>query len=170
MKAFYNRHISPSSPHRAKLSVHLIAQSKSKEPTLDECKAQTLTVLQTVAKQEKLELDIDVLNARVEPASSKSDLPQVISAYLTNDLKLDEGQVDKIADEVAAALGLADSGVPPEVASVEKKLGTLAIETGDPKEPILITDVHAFKAGLFASTGVRPVRNLEDFMEDAAKL
>ncbi|KAL5371833.1 hypothetical protein DPSP01_013961 [Paraphaeosphaeria sporulosa] len=86
MIAFYARHISPSSPHRAKFSVHLRTQSKPKDPTLDE---------------------------------TKTDIDETIA-----------------------------------------------------KQPVVITDVHAFKARLSASTCANPVRDLTVYMEDedAAKL
>ncbi|KAJ4346429.1 metalloprotease [Didymosphaeria variabile] len=165
MIAFYARHISPSSPHRAKLSVHLTAQSKPKEPTLDETKTQALAVLQTIANEEKTSVDAGKLQARLEGVDEASKLPSAISAHLAEDQKLSKEEVAKIADEAAAALGLAESGVG-EVKPAEK----VDIQESDAKQPIIITDVRAFKAGLFASTGAKPVRNLEEFMEDAAKL
>lgn len=165
MIAFYARHISPSSPHRAKLSVHLTAQSKPKEPTLEEKKTQALGVLQTIANEEKTSIDATKLQARLEGIAKAADLPTAISAHLREDVKLSEEEVARIADEAAAALGLAESGV-----GETKPAEQVDIQEVDAKEPILITDVRAFKAGLFASTGAKPVRNLEEFMEDAAKL
>ncbi|KAJ4293507.1 metalloprotease [Kalmusia sp. IMI 367209] len=170
MQAFYARFISPSSPHRAKLAVHLIAQSKPKEPTLDEMKTQALTVLQPILTQENVTLDANALQARLDGVSAADAIPTAISAYLTEDLKLGKEKVDNIVDEASAALGLADSGLSGEVKAVEEKLGVGAIEANDAKQPVLITDVRAFKAALYASTGVRPVRELEEFMEGGAKL
>jgi insulysin len=40
----------------------------------------------------------------------------------------------------------------------------------DASHPVLIKDVHAWKASMQVSTGVRPVRNLEEFVEVAEKL
>jgi insulysin len=165
MIAFYAHHISPSSPHRAKLSVHLTAQSKPKEPTLDEKKTQALAVLQTIANEEKTTIDADKLQARLNDVNEVAKLPAAISAHLAEDQKLGQEEVAKIADEATAALGLAESGVG-EVKPAEK----VDIQEADAKQPVVITDVRAFKAGLFASTGAKPVRNLEEFMEDAAKL
>jgi insulysin len=165
MMAFYAYHISPSSPHRAKLSVHLTAQSKPKEPTLDEKKTQALAVLQTIANVEKTAIDADKLQARLSEVNEAAKLPTAISAHLAEDLKLGKEEVAKIADEAAAALGLAES-VVGETKAAEK----VDIQEADARQPVVITDVRAFKAGLFASMGAKPVRNLEEYMEDAAKL
>lgn len=145
--------------------MHLTAQSKPKEPTLDEKKTQALTVLQTIADEEKTPIDADKLQARLKDVDEAAKLPAVISAYLAEDLQLAQEEVIKIADGAAAALGLAESGVG-EVKPAEK----VDIQETDAKQPVAITDVSAFKAGLFASTGAKPVRNLEEYMEDAAKL
>lgn len=165
MLALYAKHISPSSPVRAKLSVHLVAQSKPKEPTLAETKTQALAVMQTIATAEHTPLDSAALSARLDAVTSASDMPGAITAYLAQDLRLPAADVAKVADEASAALGLADSGVG-EV----KKAEALDVQGTDAREPVLITDVRAFKAGLFASQGSKPVKNLEEFMEDAAKL
>ncbi|KAF1968682.1 LuxS/MPP-like metallohydrolase [Bimuria novae-zelandiae CBS 107.79] len=165
MISFYMRHISPSSPHRAKLSVHLTAQSKPKEPTLDEKKTQALAVLQTIANEEHTPVDASALQKRLDGVTATQDILEAVAKYLTEDLKLGKEDVAKVADEAAAALGLAESGVG-QMKAAEK----VDVQQGSAKEPVLITDVRAFKAGLFASQGVKPVKNLEEFMEDAAKL
>lgn len=170
MLTFYTHFISPSSPHRAKLAVHLVAQSKPAEPPLADKKTQTLALLTPILKAENLTLDPAALQARLENASTAQELPAAIEAYLTQDLSLPKDKVDTVVDEARAALGLADSGVPDELKAVETQLEGTAIAKGDAKEPVLITDVRAFKAALFASTGVRPVRELEEFADGGAKL
>lgn len=170
MKEFYLRHISPSSPDRAKLSVHLIAQKQAKEPTLEEQKTKMAVVLQAIFEAERLTGNETALASRIEAMTSKSDIPAVISAHLKEDIKLGAEQVDKVFDEAQAALGLADAGLSGDVVPADEAMTVTGVQGGHAKEPVLITDVHAFKAGLQLSTGPRPVRNLEEFMEDAAKL
>ena len=89
-----------------------------------------------------------------------------ISVHLTLDLKLEKAVADKVLDEAKAALGLAE---------VEEKLehpGDAATINGDmdAKQPVLIKDVQSFKAGLQMSAALRPVRDLSEFVEGAAKL
>jgi len=170
MKDFFMHYISPSSPHRAKLSVHLIAQNQAKEPTLEEKKTQMATVLAPILKAESITSNDDALKSRIDAIKSNADIPAAISAHLKEDLKLSTAQVDKVADEATAALGLADAGLSGEVVSADEKMTVTGVQAGSAKVPVLITDVHAWKAGLQMSTGVRPVRNLEEFMEGAAKL
>lgn len=165
MVDFYMHHISPSSPHRAKLSVHLVAQSKPKEPTLDEKKTQALNVLQTIANVEHTPVNADALQKRLDAVTAAKDIPGAVTAYLSEDLKQGKKEIAKIVDEASAALGLADSDLG-DVKAAEK----VDIQEGSAEGPVLITDVRAFKAGLFASQGVKPVKNLEEFMDDAAKL
>lgn len=91
-----------------------------------------------------------------------------MSSHLTEDLELEKSVVEKVVDEAKAALGLAE---------VEEKLVHPDVLTGgevekkaDPKVPVLIKDVHAWKAGLSMSKGARPARDLSEFLEGGAKL
>jgi insulysin len=166
-KAFAD-HISPSSLHRAKLSVHLIAQAKPKEPSAEEKVSTAIAKFTTILKAETITPDLEKLKARL---TDPSILEAAITAHVTEDLKLEKAQADKILDEAKAALGLAE---------LEKKLEHIQVlEDGDVEhkvaevkkgEPVLIRDVHAWKVGLQMSTGVRPVRDLADFLEGSAKL
>ncbi|KAF2021275.1 hypothetical protein BU24DRAFT_416934 [Aaosphaeria arxii CBS 175.79] len=167
LKTFYAQHISPSSSRRAKLSVHLIAQAKPKEPTAEEKKTQAIAALTTILTEEKLTADPEKLKARLTDAA---DISEAVAAHLGEDLKLEKEKAEKILDEAKAALGLAE---------VESKLGepVKLQTTGDVAEqvakanaPVIITDVHAFKASLQLSTGVKPVRDLAEYVDDGAKL
>lgn len=168
----FAHYISPSSPHRAKVSVHLVAQAKPKEPSAEEKKAEALTVFTNILQEEKITPDLEKFQARIDgvPSSNNGDaLISAISAHLTEDLKLEKEKVDKVLDEAKAALGLAE---------VESKLehpevltnGEVAEKVGDSKAPILITDVYAWKAALQLSTAVKPVKDFGEFMEGNAKL
>jgi insulysin len=170
MKEFFMHYISPSSPHRAKLSVHLIAQKQAKEPTLEEKKTQMSSIIAAIFKAESITPNDDALKSRIDAITSNADIPSAISAHLKEDLGLSAEQVDKVADEATAAMGLADAGLSGEVVNADEKMTVTGVQAGSAKEPVLITDVHAWKAGLQMSTGVRPIRNLEEFMEGAPKL
>jgi insulysin len=94
---------------------------------------------------------------------------EAVSAHLREDLKVDQEKVDKVMDEAKAALGLAEVEEKLEHPEVLRD-GDVEHTVGNAKAPVLIKDVHAWKAGLQMSTGVRPVRDLSEFAEDAAKL
>ncbi|PSN58879.1 LuxS/MPP-like metallohydrolase [Corynespora cassiicola Philippines] len=164
MQQFYNEFIHPNSQTRAKFSVHLIAQSKPKEASIDEKKTQTAATLATILAEEKIISSQESLSARLSDVASQDALVDAIFAHLEQDLKLDAEKKDKVFDEAKAALGFVDDGVKtPEVLTN----GDLEAAHG---KPVLITDMHAWRSGLQLSTGVKPVRNLEEYTEDAAKL
>jgi insulysin len=116
MVEFYSQYISTSSSQRSKLSVHLEAQAKANEPSLDEKKT----------------------------------------------------AADKVLDEAKAALSVADSGLRavPQAPDVPADVKSVV----DASQPVLIEDVHAWKASMQVSSAVRPVRDLEEFFEVTEKL
>ena len=168
MTDFYAHYISPSSSKRSKLSVHLQAQSKPKEPTLDETKASAIAALQVILAEHKIEFKIEPLQTRINETSSPDAIPEAVSTYLSGVLELKQDVADKVLDETKAALGVADSGLPAEPEVLDETADVQSVM--DASHPVLIKDIHAWKAGMQVSAGVRPVRNLEDFVEVAEKL
>jgi insulysin len=165
---FYAHYISPSSSKRSKLSVHLQAQSKPKEQTLDEKKASAIAALQVVLTEHKIEPKVEELQTRINSTSSAEAIPKTISTYLSGVLELKQDVAEKVLDETKAALGVADSGLPAEPKVLSE---TADVQSAtDSSHPVIIKDIHAFKARMQVSAGVRPVRNLEEFVEVAEKL
>jgi len=167
MVDFYAHYISPSSSKRSKLSVHLQAQSKPKEPTLDEKKASAIAALQIILTEHKIEAKPEDVKTSINNASSAEAIPEALSSYLSG-LTLEKTVADKVLDETKAALGVADSGLPAEPEVLDETADVKSVT--DASHPVLIKDIHAWKAGMQVSAGVRPVRNLEDFVEVAEKL
>lgn len=165
---FFNRYISTSSSQRAKLSVHLQAQAKAKEPSIEEKKTSAVAALQIILTEHKLKFDEAAFQARIANVSSNDDISKAVSSYLTEDLKVEKDVASKVVDEAKAALGVADSGLPaaPRPLDAAADVGSVV----DASHPVLINDVHAWKASMQISTGVRPVRNLEEFVDVVEKL
>ncbi|KAF2191778.1 LuxS/MPP-like metallohydrolase [Zopfia rhizophila CBS 207.26] len=176
LKAFFKHYISPTSPQRAKLSVHLIAQSTPKPPTLDEQKAQAITALTTILTAEKITQDLEKLKSRIQdltahPENDGLAISAAISTHLTEDLKLEIPTVEKVLDEAKAALGLAVVGPAGETPdALTNGVTEEKVRLGNGTTPTLIKDVHAWKAGLEVSRGVRPVKDLGEFVEESARL
>jgi insulysin len=168
MTDFYAHYISPSSSKRSKLSVHLQAQSKPKEPTLDEKKTSTIASLQVILTEHKIEPKLQQLQTNINASSSADAIPDAVATYLSSVLNLEPAVAEKVLDETKAAMGVADSGLPAEPEVLNKTADVYSVT--DASHPVLITDIHAFKAGMQVSAGVRPVRNLEEFVEVAEKL
>ncbi|PVI04297.1 LuxS/MPP-like metallohydrolase [Periconia macrospinosa] len=187
MQDFYAHHISPSSPHRAKLSVHLKAQASPKQATLEDLKAKTLTILPTILKAEGVlpstsseqqdveTTTIEALTQTLSSATTPSTIPTLLPTFLSQTLHLSPTQTAKITDEATSALGLADTGVaaadvkllPASSTASVDDVGK-AVEEGDAKHPILVTDAQTWKAGLLVSRGLTPGRDLGRYVEDAA--
>ena len=106
--------------------------------------------------------------ARIANVSSNDDISKAISSYLTEDLKADKDITNKVVDEAKAALGVADSGLPAAPRPLDAAADVESVV--DASHPVLIKDVHAWKASMQISTGVRPVRNLEEFVDVVEKL
>ena len=68
MIEFYGRYVSTSSSQRSKLSVHLQAQAKAKEPSIEEKKTSATASLQIVLTEHKLKFDDAAFHARVADA------------------------------------------------------------------------------------------------------
>ena len=158
MVDFYSQYISTSSSQRSKLSVHLQAQAKAKEPFLGENKTAAAAALNITANDEASQ-------TRVEEVSSKEAISDAVAGHLTDDLKVEKEVADKVLDEAKAELGIADSGLsaPPQALDTS----TDVKEVVDASHPVLIENVHFWKASMQVSSGVRPERNLEEFVEVA---
>jgi insulysin len=171
MKEFFAHCIDPSSPHRAKLSVHLIAQAKPEEASIEDKRTEAIAALTTILQEEKLTPVPEKLEARLESCSTNDSVISAVSAHLVEDVKLEKEKLNKVLDGAKATLGLAkvdEALKDPEVlqsGNVAKKG-----EDGSGTAPVIITDVHAFKTGLLLSTGMKPVRDLSEFVEDSSKL
>lgn len=169
MLAFYTHFISTSSPHRAKISVHLQAQAKPKEPSLADQKTAALTALNIILTQHNITPQDDTtLQSRISTASSTADIPPLVAAHLAEDLKLEKSVAATVLDEAKAALGVADSGLPAEPQALDETADVHSVI--DASQPVLIKDVHAWRASMQVSSGVRPARSLEEFVEVGGKL
>ncbi|KAF2203788.1 hypothetical protein GQ43DRAFT_389257 [Delitschia confertaspora ATCC 74209] len=174
---FYDRYISPISPKRAKLAVHLVAQSKPKILSPEEQRAEALSLATSLLAEHKVDAQLEKISSRLnaltlEPSVKHTDsVLSAIAAHLSEDLSLASETKDNILEEAKEALGLAvvgPAGQTPEVFT--KGDGVDVVRVGNGTTPVYIKDVHDWKAGLELSKGVKPVRDLEGFVEGGAKL
>jgi insulysin len=105
------------------------------------------------------------LQTRINSTSSADAVPETISTYLINVLELNQDLAKKVLDETKASLDVAGSGLPaePKVLSETADVQSMI----DSSHPVIIKDINAFKARMQVSAGVRPVRDLEEFVEPA---
>jgi insulysin len=170
ISAFYAHYISTSSSQRAKISVHLQAQSKPAETSLDDKKKAAMTAMGVILSQHKITASTEALQSPIDAATSPSEIPPAISTFLSDVLKLDAPLAAKLLDESKAALGLADAGLPAEPQVLDDKKTSYAESAAGAAQPVLIKDVHAWRASMQVSAGVRPVRSLDEFVDVSEKL
>ena len=159
MVEFFNRHIHPSSPHRAKLALHFVAQAKSD--------VSTRQISELVAA---LDLDGDAaavaatdLQARLSAADhDEAKEVEKLKEYLLHDLKVTESKIDA-AVEAWKKLHDQNEGLNGVVkdAPLPSSNGTTAV---------VIDDIRDYKAGLTVSAGARPVRDLSEYEDLESKL
>jgi insulysin len=164
---FFNHFISPTSPTRAKLAVHMLAQSSpatEKNEQVVKLVSELLTANKVDVKDEDLQKHFDA----VEKPAKQEDLVAVLSTYL-GELKLEANLVAKVVEQGKAALAAALIETESQREVVEAD-GETHVKLGNGTTPIVIRDVHAWKAGLEVSKGARPVQDLSEFEEIEAKL
>ncbi|KAJ6446345.1 a-pheromone processing metallopeptidase Ste23 [Purpureocillium lavendulum] len=143
MVEFYNQFFSPTSNTRARISVHMHARGAG------ELDLKVIDLLQS-------------LGLKDVPREKRQNVG-LLADYLKDDVKLSESERESITSK-AKELGLSQMTHNDEVGAS----ATGAVSAVDSAQEI--TDVRQFKAGLFASLGARPVKDLSEFEETDAKL
>lgn len=139
---FYNVFLSPSSGSRARLSVHLHARGGG-ELDLKVTDLLRTSGLDDVPKEKRQSLDALGSCLEEKAGMSRSERESIISQ--------------------AKSLGLSQTSATAEQGARQGKAS--AMESAQ-----VITDVRQYKAGLVASQGARPVKELGEFEESDAKL
>jgi len=172
---FFDNFISPASPTRAKLAVHLVAQGTAAfaiDNVPAEAKIQLfLSGLKNLFDSYNIETNIKKLERHLQhvdiSAAEPAPLTEAVLRYLVQDVNVPTSKAKEILDQGLMALngtgngggnGKADSNAP-----TSKDVNALA-------EITLIQDVHAFKASLQVSAGPQPVKDLSEFEDIEAKL
>lgn len=170
---FYEKYISTSSPHRAKLSVHLIAEKsteKNKSPNLLTPEQQKQILVQNLTQflsgvGVKAEPEILSKSFKDVDTSSPENIVTAVAAYLKEDWKLDDKKIAEVVEQGRTLL----KELHPQL--VGQNAGNAADGEEDIlKDSIVIEDVVAWKAGLTLSRAARPVRPLAEFEETEPKL
>ncbi|KAL2004579.1 hypothetical protein VTN00DRAFT_3315 [Thermoascus crustaceus] len=176
---FYQRYINPQSPTRAKLSIHLNAQSagKAKPVDLAEQKSKLVAMLGKHLESVGIAADTEKLKAVFEKVDvSTGDTDKILSTvgtFLLYEVKLSEEQVKPILEQGKQLLGLhlkqlgLESTGAKDSKEVTKQNGVNGVIR---KEPEYIINVPEFKARLAVSAGPIPLTDLSEFEDFDAKL
>ncbi|KAL8644074.1 MAG: hypothetical protein Q9226_007949 [Calogaya cf. arnoldii] len=168
---FFNHYIHPTSPARAKLSVHMIAQSTpkpaasdEKKPSPAEQKAGLIAMLSEFLTSLSISTDRDQLTKRFEPVdlTGREIIPAIISAittYMKEDAKVPDEQTAAIMQQGQQVMGAVLPQLGIEIPVDDEDLPPAP----KVKKTVFIEDVWAYKAGLGLSKGPIPVRPLSEF-------
>jgi insulysin len=184
---FFGRYIHPSSQVRSKLSTRLAAQSSS--PTvpngrvIPEQKANFILGLNQYFNSIGLDSRHELLQERFEDIvvvdGDREAIVRAVRNHMVGDLGLDDEKTNAIVTEGTRLLGTMLMSLGIQVSpSKEKHLpdgekSTTHADVGEEyvaKKPVIIDNVHEFKAQLKVSSGARPVKDLCEFEEIEAKL
>jgi insulysin len=181
MVEFYKAFISPRSPTRAKLSVHLLAQTApsivSETNPPEKQVEQVQTFITQFLNSNGISVENEALNKRLtEVGVSKGEdgIVAAVEAYLKEDAKVPlekletiMGEGKKAMDQAMAALGISNSGENGTATKTKQVDGENKAVTKSPTE---IKDVPQWKASLATTTGAKPVKELSSFEELEPKL
>ena len=177
MIEFYEHFIHPTSPNRAKLSVHMIAQSSpaaiAGQMSSAEQKEKVVTMLSKYLTSLGVNVEPDKLNSRfVDVDVAGGDQQGIIAAvskYLVEDAQIPKDQSDQIVDQGQQLLGTILPTLGIEVQTLSNGSSELS-EAPKVKEPTVIENVHQYKAGLVVSAGPKPVMDISEFEDLEPKL
>ncbi|KAH7042656.1 a-pheromone processing metallopeptidase Ste23 [Macrophomina phaseolina] len=177
--SFFHHYISPHSSSRAKISVHMLAQSSPaaianavQDSTSPEQKVSSLITLVTqFLNSEGIAADAAGLAKRLQGVDvAKGDSQAIfatVSAHLLEDLKVERRKAEEVLQKGREMMSAVLPGLGVSVAATTLSTGTASTKK---REAVKITDVRDFKAGLQVSKGPRAVRELSDFEDLESKL
>jgi insulysin len=174
--SFYHDFIAPSSPIRAKIAVHLVAQGTPVavlENANPEAKAKL--VMAALIKffdaqgipANAAQIARRFVDADIKPGDSNSaPLVGAVMTYLTEDAKIPAAKATSVVQQGILFMQAAQAKGEEQTLLTSEK--PTSAETKN--KPILIEDVRAFKSTLQLSLGPQPVKHLTEYEETEAKL
>ena len=176
MLTFFDYYIDPSSSTRAKISVHLVAQTSPKtiaeNTTPEEQKTRLVQMVGKYFATQGIVVDPERLASRFKDVDvSGGDTDAIVGAvatYLSKEVGADPVAVQAVVDNGKEVMNSILPTVGIETAPVVNGDGEKAI--AKKQEPVYIKDVHAFKASMAVSPGTRPVRDLSEYEDLESKL
>lgn len=161
MIEFFKQYIHPSSDVRAKLAVYLVAQAKSDVSTKQISElVKTLELDSEASAQAATDLQARLSAAGHDEAKEIDGLKN----YLLHDLKVAENKID------AAVETWKKLHTQASKASEIEGTGEQAPPSSNGTTPLIVEDVRSFKAGLVASAGAQPAKDLTEYEDFDPKL
>ena len=177
MKTFFDHYIKPTSRDRAKLSVHMIAQSTPKttealEPVPQQSE-KFLNLLNSYFTSLGIEENSKALSSRFDNVDivggDEAGILKAVSDYLSIDINVQPDLLKKILDQGPQAIRTVLSSLEIEVRTASGDMNSFP-KAPKVKETTYIEDVRVYKSSLEMSAGARPVTDLSEFEDFESKL
>ena len=174
MQSFYSKYITPESPTRAKLSLHMIAQAsppESPEFTPEQQKEQLVELLGQYVSSTGLNLDQAKVKEEFEKVDISNGNEEAIMSAIKSSIgaSLKRDKLEEILEETRKNLGTLLVALKIKAPVEEKEANGTDVAKNIPT-PIIIDNVDAWKASMTVSEGPRPVNDLSQFEELEPKL
>ena len=180
MMEFFNHFINPTSPTRAKLSVHMIAQSSPKavmgNMTPQEQKAKVIDTIVKYLNAMGVQVDTEKLTRCLDTVDvvggDQAGIIEAIAKYFEGDNDLTENEVSEVLQQGQQLLGTILPSLGIEVKqTVDGVDGIEELPEAPPvKETTWIENVRDFKASMGLTPGRRPVTDHTEFEDTESKL
>ena len=175
--AFFQYYIHPTSPHRAKLSIHMIAQSSPKSIAekipVSEQKARVINLITKYLTSMGIDAEPEALKHRFEmvdvAGGDQSGIINAMLKYMSEEANVPVEQSKKVLEQGEQLLTTILPQIGIEVHSGPEKMLDLPKAPAVPKT-IFIDSVHEYKSGQRVSEGPKPVQDLNDFADFDPKL
>jgi insulysin len=174
---FFDQFISPTSPHRAKFSVHLIARASPQEVAKAITADEQVTKLNDVLSKFLISSGVNVEYEALAKHTATLDLSNVssenittaIRSYLQDDAAIPADRAEPILKECGGLMSTVLPGLGIELAQHAEGDGELAPAPKMP-ETTVVEDVPAFKNTMQLTAAPSPVVDLSTYEELESKL
>ncbi|MCJ1246816.1 Insulinase (Peptidase M16) [Trapelia coarctata] len=174
---FFTHYIHPTSPHRAKLTVHMIAQTSPQavkaRVSASEQTEKVMSLLTKSLTSLGVAVDEETFAKRFENVNiAGGDQVAIIAAigkYLTKDAQVSTEQSQLVIQQGTQLMGTILPSLGIEVQPAVDGEQDLP-EAPPVKKTTLIENVHGYKASLEVSAGPRPVTDLSEYEDFEPKL
>ena len=180
MIEFFGQYINPTSPSRAKLSIHMIAQSSPKanvgSMTPVEQKEKVTDTIGKYLTAMGIQVDGEKLASHFEPVDvlggDQAGIIEAIGKLLIEDAELPEADASEILEQGQQLLGTILPSLGIEVKqTVDGVDGVEELPEAPPvKKTTVVKNVRDFKASMKLTPGRRPVTALSEFEDTESKL
>lgn len=180
MVEFFKHFVHPTSPHRAKLSIQLMAQSSAKNIAAGmspaEQKGKVVGMLGKYITAMGIHADTAKITRRFEQVDvvggDLSGIVAAVSSYLREDAEVLEGQASEVIEQGKQVL---ETILPSLGIQIKQEVDGVDGAEDLPEAPAMkpttfITNIRDYKARMDVSAGPRPVTNLSEFEDPEPKL